>query len=214
MSARRRGKGVSILAVLAAGAVLLIASTQTWLGVRLSDSPDALLAVAGATALPVLAPLSLAALAAGAALSLAGRVAGTLFGILTAALGLALAALTLPIVFAPPLAAVAPTVTDATGIAGDRAIEALVSAVSATPWPAIALAAAVVLAGAGGFVSATARHWRAGGRRYRTQAGERTGGPAGPLDAIDSWDDLTRGSDPTEERRDARGGDAAGDDAR
>ena len=63
----------------------------------------------------------------------------------------------------------------------------------------------VVLLAAGAFVLATARTWKGAGRRYRTDAAPRSGGALGdrhptasaPLDAIDSWDGLSRGEDPT-----------------
>ena len=51
---------------------------------------------------------------------------------------------------------------------------------------------------AGTVTLVTAHRWRAGGRRYQrdaTPAGAATG--SRPHDAIDSWDDLTHGADPT-----------------
>jgi len=45
-------------------------------------------------------------------------------------------------------------------------------------------------------VLTTWRRWKVGGRRYRTDAP--TDAPHdGPVDAVDSWDELSRGSDPT-----------------
>ena len=54
---------------------------------------------------------------------------------------------------------------------------------------------------AGAFTLATAHRWRGAGRRYRTDAPSAV--PAAqatsrPHDAIDDWDDLSRGEDPTE----------------
>ncbi len=62
----RRARSTAVLAMLAAGALGVIASTQTWIDVTLDDGAQQTLAVAGADALPVLTPLSLAALALGA----------------------------------------------------------------------------------------------------------------------------------------------------
>jgi hypothetical protein len=197
----RRGRTTAILAILAAGALLLIASTQTWVSVSLRESPDAALQVAGAAAVPVLAPLALASLAVGGALSIAGRVLGTIFGALALALGILLVILIAPVAVDPPIGTVAATVTEATGIAGEPAIAQLVASITAGAWPAIALVCAAVLAGAGGVVLATAHRWRASGRRYRTDSPRSA--PAagaqetGTLDAIDSWDDLSHGTDPT-----------------
>ena len=41
----------------------------------------------------------------------------------------------------------------------------------------------------------TGRRWKTGGRRYRT--GAATAPADGPIDPIDSWDELSRGTDPT-----------------
>lgn len=193
----RRARSMSVLAMLLAGAIGVISSTQTWIDVTLDDGAQQTLAVPGAEALPVLTPLSLAALALGAALSIVGPVLRYVFG----ALGLAIAALvgfgTVQMLVATPVSATAATVTDATGISGTDAVAALVSNLSLTPWPAVTLLAQVVLAAAAVFTLATARGWASGAsRKYRTatEAGADTGRPH---DAIDSWDDLSRGDDPT-----------------
>lgn len=193
----RRARSMSVLAMLLAGAIGVISSTQTWIDVTLDDGAQQTLAVPGADALAVLTPLSLAALALGAALSIVGPVLRYVFG----ALGLAIAALvgfgTVQMLVATPVSATAATVTDATGISGTDAVAALVSNLSLTPWPAVTLLAQVVLAAAAVFTLATARGWTSGAsRKYRTatEAGADTGRPH---DAIDSWDDLSRGDDPT-----------------
>ena len=112
----RRARSMSVLAMLLAGAIGVISSTQTWIDVTLDDGAQQTLAVPGAEALPVLTPLSLAALALGAALSIVGPVLRYVFG----ALGLAIAALvgfgTVQMLAATPVSATAATVTDATGI--------------------------------------------------------------------------------------------------
>lgn len=193
----RRARSMSVLAMLLAGAIGVISSTQTWIDVTLDDGAQQTLAVPGAEALPVLTPLSLAALALGAALSIVGPVLRYVFG----ALGLAIVALvgfgTVQMLVATPVSATAATVTDATGISGTDAVAALVSNLSLTPWPAVTLLAQVVLAAAAVFTLVTARGWTSGtSRKYRTatEAGADTGRPH---DAIDSWDDLSRGDDPT-----------------
>lgn len=193
----RRARSMSVLAMLLAGAIGVISSTQTWIDVTLDDGAQQTLAVPGAEALPVLTPLSLAALALGAALSIVGPVLRYVFG----ALGLAIAALvgfgTVQMLVDTPVSATAATVTDATGISGTDAVAALVSNLSLTPWPAVTLLAQVVLAAASVFTLVTARGWTSGAsRKYRTatEAGADTGRPH---DAIDSWDDLSRGDDPT-----------------
>lgn len=191
-----RARLIGVVALLIAGATGLISSTQTWLLVSLTDGAAEPLAVAGASAVVLLAPLSLTALALGAALSIVGRILRPVFGVIGAILGIALAVLTAPIAFDAPVSAVASEVAAVTGIRGDSAIAELVAGITATPWPAVTLVAAVLMAAAGIWVLATARLWPEGGKRYQSErVGRRRSGE--PLDAIDSWDDLSRGGDPT-----------------
>ncbi|MDQ1136677.1 putative membrane protein (TIGR02234 family) [Microbacterium sp. SORGH_AS 1204] len=193
----RRARSTAVLGMLLAGAVGVIASTQTWIDVTLDDGAQQTLAVAGAEALPVLTPLSLAALALGAALSIVGPVLRYVFGVLGAMIAVLTGVGTAQVVFATPVSATAATVTDATGISGTDAVASLVTDLSLTPWPAVTLLAQVLLAAAAVFTLVTARRWTSGAsRKYRTatEAGADTGRPH---DAIDSWDDLSRGDDPT-----------------
>lgn len=200
----RRARLIAVLTVVVGGAVALIGSTQTWLEVTLRESGD-VLEVAGDRALPLLAPLSLAALALGLALTIVGRALRYIFGALAVAIGVALAIGAGRIALIQPLDAVAATVTEATGLAGTDAVTSLVGAIAATAWPALGIVAGVLIAAGGAFVLATAHRWSGSGRRYRTTApsggrGEpanATHDPSRPYDAIDSWDDLSRGEDPT-----------------
>lgn len=196
----RRARLIAIVAILGCGALGVISSTQTWLTVVLDDGAGRTLAVPGAAAIPVLAPLSLAVLALGGALSIVGVVLRYAFGALTVLIAIVLAWLTAAVAFGRPTSAVASTVTEATGITGEGAVADLVSSISATPWPLVTLAAWAVLVAAGIFTLATAQRWRGTGRRYRTDEVSRTAAPSGsrPHDAIDSWDDLSRGDDPTD----------------
>lgn len=191
----RRARLMTVVAMLLAGAVGVVSSTQTWLTVALDDGAAAPLLVPGADALPVLTPLSLAVLALGAALSIVGAVVRTIFAALGLALAVLLGWLAAGIALAPPVSAVASTVTSATGISGAEGVAGLIAGIGVTAWPPIALAAQVLLFAASLFTLVTSRHWpRGADRRYRSAPG-----PAGsrPADAIDSWDDLSRGEDPT-----------------
>ncbi|MEU1970337.1 Trp biosynthesis-associated membrane protein [Microbacterium sp. NPDC019599] len=197
-----RARLITVVATVLAGAVGIISSTQTWLTVVLADGAAHALPVPGAAAIPVLAPLSLAVLALGGALSIVGLVLRYVFGALTVVIAVVLGVLTGQIVLAPPLAAVAATVTTATGLTGTEAVAAMVVGIGTTPWPAVTLVAWIVLLAAGLLALATARRWRGSGRKYSTDAATRASATAGPAasrphDAIDSWDDLSRGDDPT-----------------
>jgi hypothetical protein len=72
----------------------------------------------------------------------------------------------------------------------------MLAAIEPSAWPVIALVGWVVLIAAALFALITAHRWKSGGRRYRTDAAAHEP-QDGPVDAIDSWDDLSRGTDPT-----------------
>jgi hypothetical protein len=190
---------IGVLSFLLAGGIGIISSTQVWATVQRADAGEAL-SVTGAVIYPLLAPLSLAVLALGAALSIAGPVLRHLLAVLGLAAAVALILGTLPLVGSAPISADAPAVTVATGVGAQASMHDVGSTVTATPWPAIALLCWAVLAVASAFVLVTARRWPAGGRRYRSSA-EATHRSTGPLDAVDSWDELSHGTDPTDSAR-------------
>lgn len=196
---KRRSRLLVVILTVACGALGVISSTQTWLNVTLDDGAGHQLAVAGAAAVPVLAPLSLAVLALGAALSIIGVVLRYVFGVLSALIGGVLAWLTGQVAFLTPTHAVAATVTESTGIAGDEGVSDMIAAIAPTPWPTVTVVVWVVLVGAGVITIVTAATWARTGRRYRTEdaAGSGARGGSRPHDAIDDWDDLSRGEDPT-----------------
>lgn len=195
----RRARLGSVLAVVVGGALALISSTQTWIDVTLRDGARETLHVAGADALPLLAPLSLAALALGLALTIAGRVTRYVFGVIAVAIGAGLLAGAWRVAAEHPIDAVTSTVAEATGLTGTDTVGALVASLVTTPWPYVAIVTALLVAAGGILTLVTARTWSGAGRRYRTAAEPAAGGPASsrPHDAIDSWDDLSRGDDPT-----------------
>lgn len=193
----RRARSMAVLGMLLAGALGVLASTQTWIDVTLADGAQQTLAVPGSDAVPVLTPLSLAALALGAALSIVGPVLRYVFGALGVAIAAFVGVATAQVLFTSPVSATAATVSEATGISGLDAVADLVAQTSLTPWPAVTLVAQVLLAAAGVFTLATARRWRTGsGRKYRSGTAA-AADASRPHDAIDSWDDLSRGDDPT-----------------
>src|SRR5690606_9910601 len=116
---------------------------------------------------------------------------------LIVAAGLVLLWLTVPLVFSPPISAVAATVTTHTGIAGLESVTGLVAALTATAWPGVTAAAWVVLLLAGVATLVTAHRWQRTGRRFDTGGRHAGTDPGTPLDAVDSWDELSRGDDPT-----------------
>lgn len=194
MSLRTRARPLTVVAILAAGAIGLIGSTQTWVVATLADGA---LPVSGAVAVPVLQPLMLTALALGLVLTLVGRVLRYVLGALAVVVAGSVVALSAPMLGTPPLSAVAPAVTERTGLAGAEAVAGVVQELAATPWPLVTLVAAVVLGLAGLAVLATAHLWIRGGRRYDAASEAAPRAEDTTLDAVDSWDDLSRGDDPT-----------------
>lgn len=194
MTFAQRGRSLSVSGFLLAGAIGIISSTQTWLTVERADAGEAIL-VPGASALVLLAPLSLAVLALGAALSISGKVVRLVFGVLTGATALFLGWSTLQLLLAEPFDAVAATVTEVTGLAGGDAVREVVVSIVPSAWPFIALVGWALLLLSSVVVLMTWRGWKVGGRRYRTDHVEVA--HDGPVDAVDSWDELSRGTDPT-----------------
>ncbi|WP_232528787.1 Trp biosynthesis-associated membrane protein [Mycetocola zhujimingii] len=191
----KRVKYTLMLLALALAGLTLIAWTQQWLTVALAAPARDELAVDGAVAAPALAALALASLALGAALAIAGIGFRYLLGILEVVLG-ASVALSAVLVFTDPVGAAGAAVTDATGIAGTESIAALVDSAAVTPWPAITLVLGIATAITGIGIVVTARSWPRSSKKYSAVRLEPVATAEMP-DAVDSWDDLTRGDDPT-----------------
>jgi len=189
----RRGRGLSVLLFVITGGLGIISSTQTWLQVKRVDGGEDIL-VAGAQALPLLAPLSLTVLALAGAIALVGRVPRTILASLAVAIGAVLGAMTFSVAAQHPLSAVGTAVTEVTGLAGLEAIADVVAGISGTAWPWITFVGWIALVGAGAFAAATGHKWKTGGRRFQANAAQPHDGP---IDAVESWDDLSHGTDPT-----------------
>lgn len=204
---RARMKLPAIIASVVGSGLALLAWSQTWFGLVLASGTGAhvnaeVIAVSGSVASPALAALGLAGLALAAALALAGPAIRVVLGVLEIVLGgcLVLAAW---LALADPVAAVSASVTEATGVAGDGPTAELVGAAVATAWPAVALVGGVLVAAAGGLVLATGTRWPGSSRRYRSGLEPADGAPAverGAAErAVDDWDELSRGDDPTDD---------------
>jgi uncharacterized membrane protein (TIGR02234 family) len=192
----KRAKYVLILTSLLLSGLALIAWTQTWLDVELAPgAPTSAVAVDGAVAAPALAALALAGLALAAALAIAGLLFRFVLGVLNVVLGGCIA-LSSVLVLTDPVAASEAAVTNVTGIAGSNSIAGLVDTTLLTPWPVIALATGFLLALVGVGILVTATRWPSSSRKYSAVRLEPVDGDAMP-DSVDSWDDLTRGDDPT-----------------
>ncbi|GAB2514956.1 Trp biosynthesis-associated membrane protein [Paramicrobacterium agarici] len=191
----RRIKSILIVVTLAVSGCALLTWTQPWFSLVLTQGTHAGtdVDVPGEAAGPAVAALGLAGLALGGALAIAGRVLRVVFGVLEVLIGGSLIASAI-VAVSDPAAASSKTITEFTGVAGDSAAHDLVAQSFATAWPYVALAAGIILAVLGIAVIVTSRRWPASGRKFDAPAAE----PSGTThDAVDSWDELSRGEDPT-----------------
>jgi hypothetical protein len=188
----RRLKLVGILASAAVSALSFLAWTQPWFGLTLATGTA--LTVNGDAGAPALSALALAGLALSAALSVAGRVFGIVLGVLEVAIG-ALVVTSGVIAVVDPVLASASVVTAATAVSGDDSVRELVASVSSTAWPVLSIVFGALTVLAGLFVAATARAWPESSRKYQAVRLEQ---PDANGDAVDAWDALSDGADPTE----------------
>jgi len=202
MAAPRRIKPILILAVIAASGLALLAWTQVWATVRLAadGTSQQVLDVTGSIAAPGLTALALAGLALAGALTIAGVVIRIVLGILEMLLGVSVI-LSAALALADPVGASAAAVTAATGIAGTDSTRAAVESAALTFWPVLALVAGILMVIVGLIVCVSARRWPGPTTRYETTrfapVTDAATGQTRPRDAVDDWDGLTRGDDPT-----------------
>ncbi|GAA2460364.1 Trp biosynthesis-associated membrane protein [Agromyces soli] len=199
-----RLKLTAILGAILGGGLAMLSWSQTWFELHLvagAGGDGTAIAVSGQLASPALAALGLAALALSAALALAGPGLRIVLGALEFLLG-GCVVLAASLTLADPVAAVAPAVTEATGVAGAEPTAALVAGVDASLWPLAAFAGGALLVVSALLVFVTGAKWPASSSRYGG-AKLRQDGAAAPVSsrdrAVEEWDELTRGDDPTEE---------------
>lgn len=203
-----------ILAIILAGALGMLSSTQSWYVLHLSETADhpAGLDVPGTTAAPALTALSLAAIAMAAALAIAGRLIRFVLGVLGIIIG-ACILLSAIAAMANPIDSGTPVITSVTGISGETSTRALVESFDSSFWPALALIAGTLAIVGGLAVIVTGSRWPGGSKRYQAVSFEpaahgetkQSDEPAAHEDAqtrkdeaIDNWDELSRGDDPTQ----------------
>jgi hypothetical protein len=189
--ARRRSKSIVILVGALLALATLIAWTQAWFVVSLDDG--ARLDVDGQVAAPALSALALTSLVLVGALSIAGPFFRVVLGLLESLIGVAVV-LSSAIALGDPVRASAPTISVATGVAGEESVGALVSAVAQSPWPWVALVSGALLVATGVAIIVLGRRWPGSSRKYQAVRLE----PAdAPRNAVDDWDALSGGNDPT-----------------
>lgn len=191
-----RIKLLLVVGGLLAAVLAMLAWTQTWV---VADIEGNALDIDGAAAAPALSALALAGLALGGALTIAGPAFRVVLGSLEVLLGVSVVIAASAAIASPANAAIA-DVSKLTGVAGDKSVLALITDASATAWPWLAVFAGALFAIAGIGVLVTSRVWPGPSRKYqavRLEPADQSQLSAKDA-AIDNWDELSRGSDPTD----------------
>ena len=194
MSASRLKLSI-VLAGTALSGLTFLAWGQAWFLVTLSSeaAADQVIEVSGDVAAPALAALSLAGLALVGALSIAGPIFRIVLGALETAIGFSVV-LSAALALLSPVAASTPLVTKATGVSGVDSVASLVTEVSQTAWPILALVLGAGMCALGIVIIATWRRWPRASRKYQAARFE----PDTTSDAsMSDWDTLSDGTDPT-----------------
>ncbi|MHC5796234.1 Trp biosynthesis-associated membrane protein [Lacisediminihabitans sp. FW035] len=207
--APRRLKSVTLLVAILLSGITLLAWTGEWFSLTLKESATGrpVLGVTGDVAAPALIALALASLALVAALAISGPFFRVVLGVLQVVIGFTVA-LSAVLAVSNPVRASEAAVSAVTGVGGSRSIAALVTAVSQTAYPVIAIVVGILTMALGVFVLATGRRWPGSSGRYRQPVVlEDSEGSAGPGEdpdtedaaahAVSDWDTLSGGSDPT-----------------
>lgn len=198
MNAPKTAKGLSrsmtVLVLLLGGALALIGSTQTWVSATGFEAAHvASVELSGQEASPVITAMSLVTIAAGAALSIARKVGRWIIGIVAVLGALAIGWTTVHVLI-NPLDAAAPKIAETTGTTSMADIAGNVE-VSLLPW--LTLLGAVIALLGGIIALAYGSRWPVGKTKKYDVGDQKQPGQDGELDEIDTWDELSRGEDPT-----------------
>ncbi|QNE46861.1 Trp biosynthesis-associated membrane protein [Glaciihabitans sp. INWT7] len=204
----RRLKNVTLLAAIVLSGLTLLTWTGEWFSLTLRESATGhpVLSVTGDVAAPALIALALASLALVAALAMSGPLFRVVLGVLQVVIGFTVA-LSAILAVSNPVHASEAAISAVTGVGGSKSIAALVTAVSQSAYPVIAIAVGILTAVLGVVVLVTGRRWPGSSGRYRQpvvledpEAGS-GGDDSEPEDAaahaVSDWDTLSGGSDPT-----------------
>lgn len=191
-TARWQRKSTLIMLAIAAALAVFGTTTQTWIHVAIDQGEVAQtdLNIPGSKAAVAVSALALVALAGALASSIAGKVARIITSAIVFASAAGIIAVVLGILADPAHAAMA-EVGAATGI------ESAASNATSTVFPVLAVVAAAVLAIAALLVLWCGRGWNVRTKYDFANSGA-AGQNTGPVDDIDSWDQLSRGEDPTD----------------
>ena len=190
-------------------ALTLVVWTGEWFSITLRESATGhpVLSVTGDVAAPALIALALASLALVAALAISGPFFRVVLGVLQVVIGFTVA-FSAVLAVSNPVRASESAVSAVTGVGGSKSIAALVTAVTPTAYPVIAIIVGILTMVLGVFVLVTGRRWPGSSGRYRqpvvlevpeaVHAAEAGSPPEdAAAHAVSDWDTLSGGSDPT-----------------
>lgn len=186
-----RLKAYSLVAIVILAALVFTTWSQTWFTMTVQQKP---FVVAGSVAGSALAPVALTALALVAALAIAGRFFRVVLAVLLALLGVCVVVVS-AFAIAHPVVSATAAITKATGVAGSSSVAGLVTAISMTAWPIVAIVIGGLIILLGLAIAPTAGSWPESGRKYSRSKLV----PANPdeRDPVREWDALSDGDDPT-----------------
>ena len=172
----------------------MIGGTQTWIEAQGFDAAHIdTVALSGQEASPVITAMALVIIAAGAALSIAGRLGRWIIGSISVLSAIMLMVATGSIL-TDPAAAVASTIAE---ISGTTASSATVENVTVTLLPWLTILGGLIALVGGVLVLIYGQSWALGKVKKYTVSTQSEGTSTGRLDEIDTWDELSRGEDPT-----------------
>jgi uncharacterized membrane protein (TIGR02234 family) len=195
-----RFRSISLLGLVLGASLALGAWSQVWFVffVSLPGSSADSLSVSGQQIAPALSALALSVFAVVAAISLSQRVVRIVLAAISGLLGGAIVVTTL-ITLANPIAASASIFIKLTGNASLSAVGSLVSSTDVSGFGVLALLGGLLVSCSGIFSLVTLRRWPVGASRKFD-----TNNPVSPTSDdssayrnVDSWDLLSRGTDPT-----------------
>jgi hypothetical protein len=186
-----RRKAYSLIAIVILSALVFTTWSQSWFTMTVQQKP---FVVAGSVSGSALAPVALASLALVAALAIAGRFFRVVLAVLLALLGVCVVVVA-AFAIAHPVVSATAAITKATGVAGDASVAKLVTGISMTAWPVVAIVVGVLLALLGLAIAPTAASWPESGRKYTRS--RMASADDGVLDPVREWDALSEGDDPT-----------------
>lgn len=185
----RRSRAIALGGLFLLAALVMLTWTQRWFMITLQD--EVTVEVLGSDAAGSLAALALSIFALVAALSIASVLVRRVLGVVAAAVGAGIVAVSQS-TLSDPVRASSELITQSTGIGGIDSVRGLVVTLEGTPWSYTALIAGALVVIFGGFASVSAHRWPTATKKYERSAVVVADDPAS------QWDAQSRGIDPTE----------------